>query len=261
MTQDAYPAATAGERREPEEHTERAQPAASAPPPAATGAPASGRGARRRPSTWLVLGIVAGGLALGGVGARLTASLRPPPTPVITILPGPGAVGPGGLPLPGGAPGALPDGGAALPPPPLPGGSMPMPSTFPGGAFPVAPPGLAGGPVGAPPTGPAGPVPPPGGSVPAATAPALVTAVDGDTITLMTAAGPQRVRLTDRTRLQKQAPAERDEIAPGRLLVVRGEPDGDELVAGTIELLGGPLPPGGSAREPDPGGPPTAQAP
>ena len=88
-------------------------------------------------------------------------------------------------------------------------------------------------------------MPPPSGSVPAATAPApaLVTSVDGDTLTLMTATGPQRVRLSENTRLQKQVPAERDEIAPGQLLIVRGEPQGDELVAGTIDLLGGPLPP------------------
>jgi hypothetical protein len=56
----------------------------------------------------------------------------------------------------------------------------------------------------------------------------------------MTAAGPRRVRLADNTRIQKQVTAERDDLAPGQLVIVRGEPDGDELVAGTVELLGGP---------------------
>jgi hypothetical protein len=71
-----------------------------------------------------------------------------------------------------------------------------------------------------------------------------VTSVDGDTLTLLTATGPQRVRLAPATRLQKPVPAERSELAPGQLIRELGEPQGDEVVAGTIELLGGPLPTG-----------------
>ncbi|HLH26679.1 MAG TPA: hypothetical protein VK066_29500 [Chloroflexota bacterium] len=211
-----------------------------------TGHGGARRARRRRPSLLITLGIVIGGLALGGAAAHLTTASRPAPPPLVTTLPsGAGGDVPGG---PGTAPvGSLPPGagtlgiGGAPPFPGMPAGAAvpPLPAGMPGAALPPVAAGAAGaatvgGRSGTPPSG----VPDPAAAAPA---PALVTSVDGDTVTLMTAEGPQRVRLAPTTRVQKQVPAERAEIAPGQLVVVRGEPQDDELLAGTIEIVGGPL--------------------
>ncbi|HZR97576.1 MAG TPA: hypothetical protein VFE37_02655 [Chloroflexota bacterium] len=68
----------------------------------------------------------------------------------------------------------------------------------------------------------------------------MVASVDGDVVVLMTPWGEQRVRLGPDTRVEKQVPAGRGEIAPGQLVVVNGAPAGDEIAAGTVQILGSP---------------------
>ena len=81
----------------------------------------------------------------------------------------------------------------------------------------------------------------------------MVTSVDGDWLVLMTPWGEQRVRLAPQTRVDKQVPAEPSEIAPGQLVLVTGDPAGDETVAGTVQILGsGPPGPLGFGPPPSP---------
>jgi hypothetical protein len=70
----------------------------------------------------------------------------------------------------------------------------------------------------------------------------VVASVDGDVVVLMTPWGEQRVRLGPDTRVEKQVPAERGEIAPGQLVVVNGVPADGEITAGTVQILGSPPP-------------------